>query len=57
MLLYGGVGLLLGGIITYFFSDKIQSEPTKASRMRKQSPILMLVGTGLLGLSVLVGGA
>ena len=55
MLLYGGAGLLLGGIITFFFSDKIQPDSTKATRMRKQSPILMLVGAGLLGMSVLAG--
>ncbi len=56
MLLYGGIGLLAAGIITYFFGDKIQSDAAKAAQMKKQAPILMLIGAVLLGARVLLAG-
>lgn len=56
MLLYGGIGLLGAGIITYFFGDKIQSDATKAAQLKKQAPILMVVGVVFLVVWALIAG-
>jgi hypothetical protein len=56
MLLYGGIGLLGAGIITYFFGDKIQSDAAKAAQMKKQAPILMAVGVAFLVVRALIAG-
>ena len=48
MLLYGGLGLFLGGLIIMFFGDKIQKDPAKAATMKKQAPILVAVGAAFL---------
>lgn len=50
MLLYGGMGLLLAGIICYLFPGKIQADAEKAAKMKKQAPILALVGVVFLGI-------
>ena len=55
MLLYGGFGLLAAGIICWLFSDKLSQDREKAARMKKQSPILAVVGAVLLGASLLAG--
>lgn len=54
MLLYGGIGLLAAGLITYFFGDKIQKDATKAAQMKKQAPILMAVGVVFLVLRFMI---
>lgn len=56
MLLYGGIGLLGAGIIIYFFGGKLQSDAAKAAQMKKQAPILMLVGAVMLGVRALLIG-
>ncbi len=56
MLLYGGMGLLFAGVITYLFSDKIQSDAAKAAQMKKQAPILVAVGAVMLVVRALIVG-
>ncbi|MEZ5743816.1 MAG: hypothetical protein R3D89_08830 [Sphingomonadaceae bacterium] len=56
MLLYGGIGLFLGGLILMFFSDKIQKDPAKAAQAKKQAPILVVVGLVFLAIRFLVFG-
>ncbi len=53
MLLYGGIGLLAGGIVSWLFSDKLTKDVANAARMKKQAPILVVVGAVLLGVSAL----
>ena len=57
MLTYGGLGLLIAGIVFMFFSDKINKDPEKAAKTKKQAPILMLVGAAFLGAAFVIGGA
>ena len=54
MLLYGGIGLLAAGIITFFVGDKLQSDAAKAAQMKKQAPILMVVGVVYLVVRALI---
>jgi hypothetical protein len=56
MLLYGGIGLLVAGIITYFFGAKLQSDAAKVAQMKKQAPILMVVGVVMLVVRALIVG-
>ena len=57
MLTYGGIGLLIGGIILTFFSGKIaKGDEEKAAKLKKQGPILSLVGVGFLALAFVIGG-
>jgi len=56
MLTYGGLGLLLGGLIMTFFADKIIKDVEKAANAKKQGPILAIVGAAALGLAVFLGG-
>lgn len=48
MLLYGGIGLLVGGLIILLFGNGFIKEADKAEKARKQAPILMLVGALML---------
>jgi len=56
MLTYGGIGLLIGGLILTFFSGKIAKDEEKAAKLKKQGPILAVVGAGFLALAVFLGG-
>ncbi|MEE9433300.1 MAG: hypothetical protein V3V15_03580 [Sphingorhabdus sp.] len=56
MLTYGGLGLLIGGIILTLFSGKIaKGDEEKAAKLKKQGPILAVVGAGFLILAVVLG--
>ena len=55
MLLYGGMGLLLAGIIMMFFAGKLIPDAAKAANARKQAPILAVVGAVLLVVRFLLG--
>lgn len=58
MLLYGGIGLLLGGLIIFLFGNKFIKDLEKAANSRKQAPILMAVGAVFLVIRfVILGGA
>lgn len=50
MLLYGGIGLLVAGLIFMLAGDKIVKDAEKAAQAKKQAPILMVVGAVFLGL-------
>jgi hypothetical protein len=54
MLLYGGIGLLMAGIIIFFFSGQIQKDPAKAAKARKQAPVLAAVGAVMLAVRFLI---
>ncbi len=57
MLTYGGLGLLIGGLILTFFSGKIaKGDEEKAAKLKKQGPILAVVGAAALALAVFLGG-
>lgn len=56
MLLYGGIGLLLGGLIILLFGNKIIKDPEKAANSRKQAPILMGVGAVFLVIRFVIAG-
>ncbi|MCB2088236.1 MAG: hypothetical protein KDD98_05345 [Sphingomonadaceae bacterium] len=56
MLTYGGLGLLIAGLIFTFAADKIIKDPEKAAKSKKQGPILAVVGAAMLGAAVLLGG-
>ncbi len=56
MLLYGGIGLLIGGLILSLFGDKFIKDADKAENARKQAPYLMLVGAVFLVIWVFVSG-
>lgn len=56
MLLYGGIGLLIGGLIILLFGDKFIKEAEKAQNARKQAPYLMVVGAAFLVVWVFVSG-
>lgn len=55
MLLYGGIGLLAAGILSTFFSDKLSKDPAKAAQMKKQGPVIAVVGAVFLLLRMLLG--
>lgn len=55
MLLYGGIGLLAAGIISMMFSDKLSKDPAKAAQMKKQGPMIAIVGAIFLLLRMLLG--
>ncbi len=55
MLLYGGIGLLVGGIVSALFGDRLSKDPATAARMKKQGPLLAVVGAVLLLLRLLLG--
>lgn len=55
MLLYGGIGLLAGGIISMVFADKLTKDPAKAANMKKQGPIIAAVGAVFLLVRLLLG--
>ena len=54
MLTYGGIGLLVAGIILTFFGDKIIRDPEQAAKRKKQGPIMALVGALALGLAIVL---
>ena len=55
MLLYGGIGLLVAGILSMFFSDKLSKDPAKAAQLKKQGPVIAVVGVIFLLLRMLLG--
>jgi hypothetical protein len=55
MLLYGGIGLLAAGVISMLFSDKLTSDAAKAAQLKKQGPIIAVVGAVFLLVRVLLG--
>mgnify|MGYP006910658986 CR=1 FL=1 len=52
MLTYGGLGLLIAGLIFMLGGDKLVKDPDKAANAKKQAPILMVVGAAMLGLAI-----
>lgn len=54
MLLYGGIGLLAGGLVLLLLGDKIVKDPATAASTKKQAPILMVVGAVMIGLVFLM---
>lgn len=52
MLTYGGLGLLIAGLIFSFGGTKFISDETKAQNLKKQAPILAIVGAAMLGLAI-----
>ena len=56
MLTYGGLGLLIAGLLFTFFAGKIIKDPEKAANAKKQGPILAIVGAVMLGLATYLGG-
>lgn len=49
MLLYGGIGLLLAGLIMTFFGGAIIKDAEKAAKAKKNAPAAMVVGVIMLG--------
>ncbi|MEP0189632.1 MAG: hypothetical protein ABJP70_01850 [Erythrobacter sp.] len=56
MFLYGGIGLLIGGLILLLFSNSVVKDAEKAANARKQAPYLMLVGAVFLAIWVFASG-
>ena len=54
MLLYGGLGLIIAGIISMFFGDKFQKDAEKLAKMKKQAPILVVVGVIFVALAFVI---
>lgn len=54
MLLYGGLGLIIAGIISMFFGDKFQKDAEKLAKMKKQAPILVVVGVVFVALAFIL---
>jgi hypothetical protein len=54
MFLYGGIGLLVAGLIFMLAADKVIKDAEKAAQAKKQAPILLGVGAVFLGLSVVL---
>lgn len=54
MLTYGGIGLLVAGILFMLMPDKLVKDPEKAAKAKKQAPILMAVGAGMLVLAIVL---
>jgi len=54
MLFYGGIGLLVAGLLSMFASDKLSKDPEKAAQMKKNGPMLAGVGAVFLGLAVVL---
>ncbi len=57
MLMYGGIGLLLGGLIILLFGERLIGDPARAAPARRQAPVLMVIGALMLGGAVFLGGA
>lgn len=56
MLLYGGIGLLVAGILFMIMPNKIVSDPEKAANAKKQAPILAAVGAVMLFIRFMIVG-
>ncbi|MEO5707652.1 MAG: hypothetical protein ABIQ46_11515 [Alteraurantiacibacter sp.] len=54
MLLYGGIGLVVAGIISMIFSDKLSQDAAKAAQLKKQGPIIAAVGALFLLVRLLI---
>lgn len=54
MLTYGGIGLLVAGILFMTMPNKLVKDPAKAAKAKKQAPILAVVGAVMLGLAVVL---
>ena len=52
MLTYGGIGLLVAGLLFTFGGTKFIKDEEKAQNLKKQAPILALVGAAMLGLAI-----
>lgn len=56
MLTYGGLALLLAGILMMVIPHKLIKDPEKAARAKKNAPVMALVGAGALVLAFVLGG-
>ncbi|QZH75937.1 MAG: hypothetical protein JY451_04990 [Erythrobacter sp.] len=54
MLFYGGIGLVVAGIIFLLAADKVVKDAEKAAQAKKQAPVLLGVGAVFLALSVVL---
>jgi hypothetical protein len=50
MFLYGGIGLLVAGLIFLLAADKVVRDAEKAAQAKKQAPILIGVGAVFLAI-------
>ena len=55
MLTYGGIGLLVAGLIFMFGGTKLIKDPDKAQNAKKNAPVIAIVGAVMLGLAVYLG--
>lgn len=51
MLTYGGIALVLAGIVTMLFNRQLGKDAETRARMRKQAPWLIVVGAVFLVLA------
>ena len=56
MFFYGGLGLLIGGLIFMFAADKVVSDAEKAAKAKSQAPALIGVGVVFLILAFVLPG-
>lgn len=54
MFLYGGIGLLVAGLIFLLAADKVVKDAEKAAQAKKQAPILLGVGAVFLAIWVVL---
>ena len=55
MLTYGGLGLLVAGLVMSVTAEKIVKDPAKAAKAKKQGPLMALIGAAALGLGIYLG--
>lgn len=54
MLTYGGLGLLIAGLVFMFGGTRFIKDAERAAQLKKQAPILAGVGAAMLGLAVVL---
>lgn len=56
MFFYGGIGLLIAGIIFMFAADKVVRDAEKAAKAKSQAPVLIGVGAVFLVIAFVLPG-
>lgn len=56
MFFYGGIGLLVAGLIFMFAADKVVKDTEKAAKAKSQAPILIGVGAVFLIIAFVLPG-
>lgn len=56
MLLYGGIGLALGGLLVWLFGGRMYKDAERAAKARKQAPWLVVIGVVMIGAAFAVSG-